>query len=599
MIPRAGWARAFVPLLGFLLVSCAITFPAIRHLGDRAIGIPAHPNLQADIFFIETISASMRDGHYIRWFTTDRTSFPFGQTFNSRERHSLHLYLASLLRFAPPPFGTHNLAMMIFLALNGFAMYLLAREFFASRAVSFASGILFMLNSYTLVKATIGSLQKVTQFWLPLYVVFLLRLRRGAGRGDFLLALLFLQLMMLNYPVYAYYALLFTVALMIYDLVQKKPAWTFPGQGALLIGSFLACSIGIDHMLGLSGPQGDYRFFHGLPPHLIRTVTFDLLHPFGFHLPPPTDLSMGLSISLCIAAAFAAMRGKGLTRFFFVCAVLFIVLASGPYLFNDLGIVHILGRRVILPHYFLYELTPATYGEGLLGPVRALPIAALCLALLGGTALAELTKDRGRAKRAALILCFLAVYLTELHIRFPGLFPLRVCEPRIPHFFTDLRKTPGGALLNLPLEKPPGQLYSFYSTISGRKMMNPHGGGDIAVPFPAAAESMSMKRDFIARLAEWDVRYIIIHRDLVGPMGLAARPGPPGGGPPRQGGPRRYGPEQSPRGDSAFLRDKEWLERLCGKPVDYQADAIIVYTVPMTARTKEPPHAEHPAHTMQ
>ncbi|MCX5796300.1 MAG: hypothetical protein NTY77_12465 [Elusimicrobia bacterium] len=553
----AGLSRALLPLLGFLLVSCAVTFPAIRHLGDRVIGLPAHSNVQGEVFWTELMSASMRDGHYLRWFVTDRSNFPFGQTFGPRERHSLHLYLAALLRFAPGPFGTYNLAKMVFLALNGFAMYLLARELFASRAVSFASGILFMLDSYALVKATIGSLQKILLFWLPLYAVFLLRLRRGGQRGDLLCALLLLQLMMLSYPLYAYYALLFTVALMAYDLIEKRAFSAFAGRGALLMGLFFACSLCVDRLLGLGGPRSGFRFFHGNPPLLNLAATFDLLHPFGFHLAPPTDLSMGLSISLCAAAVWAAARGKGLTRFFFACAVLFVVVASGPYVFRGLDCVRILGRRVILPYYVLYRLTPFTYGEGLLAPLRALPIAAVCLALLGGTALAELTKGCGRAKRTALVLCFLAVYLAELHVRFPHLFPLRVNEPRIPHFFMDLRKTPGGALLNLPLIKP-GHLYMFYSAVSGHKMMNAYRSDRIAVPFPAAADSLSLKRRFIARLAQWDVRYIIIHRDVL-----------------------------NQQGDSAFLRDAGWLERFCGPPVDYGDDRIVVYTVPRVARAHE------------
>ncbi|MDD5629576.1 MAG: methyltransferase, partial [Elusimicrobia bacterium] len=570
LIPRAV-KRALLPLLGFLLVSCAVTFPVVLHLGDRVIGIPNHPNQQADIFFIETMSASLREGRYIRWFVTDRSNFPVGQTFNPRERHSLHLYLASLFRSAPQPFGTYNLAMLVFLALNGFAMYLLAREFFASRAVSFASGILFMLNSYTLVKATIGSLQKVALFWLPLYMVFLLRLRRSHGLGDLLAALLFLQLMMLTYPVYACYALIFTAVLMAYDLVRKQRSWTFAGQAALLIGLFFACSVGVDYLLGLRGPHPVYQFFLGggtalhrfwpggeLSPN--RHLTFDILHPFNFHLAPPTDLSMGLSISLCAAALWAAMRSTGLTRFFFACAVLFIVLASGSFVFDDRGIVRILGCRIMLPHHVLFKLVPVTYGEPLLGPIRALPIAAICLALLGGTALAALAKDRGGRGRAALILCFLAVYLAELHLRFPGLFPLRVSEPRIPRFFRELRRTPGGALLNLPLTRT-GHRYGFYSAVSGHKMMNPHLSDRIAIPVPAAAESLETKQEFIARLSQWDVRHIVIHRNA--------------GDIPFIRGARWYGPMESP-----VLKETQWLARLCGKPVDYPDDQILVYTVP-------------------
>jgi hypothetical protein len=541
-------------LVSFFAVTIIITFPVILHLNDRAIGSLKHPGLEGELFFERNTLHNAKNGSFGRLFKTDLVSYPCGQDISLRVANSLHLYFSLPLTVIFTPLAAYNILVIIILTLNGFMMYLLARDFFQSRIISFCAGLYFMLNSYVLLKISMGFLQKVSLFWLPLYLLCLLRLLDKKRNIYLFGSAIFLFLIKLSYPPYAYYALIFTLALAGYDLINTGGTPLFSKKVFLIIIVFAVSVLLFDfYMIGFRVLSKGHLSFQKILLPLMPYGQIDVSHPLRSMLPAPTNLPFGISLLGVFLGVYAAFLKKGLPRFFLVVVVACFVISAGPYLMINGKPWAIFNQKVILPYYFLYKYTPSVYGEGLILPIRIFPILNICLAMLIGYALtiiAQKVSSKGAVIAASL---FILIYLLENLVLFPELFPVRSSELKVAEFYRQIRDEKFEAILNLPIsgKREITNLYCYYATLCNKKIMNAYDDARLCINVPSLFDGAAIKKKFIQQLTKWDVRYIVIHKNLFEDVDT-----------------------------TSSSRDLEWLIDFCGAPVNYENDKLLVYRIP-------------------
>jgi hypothetical protein len=537
----------------FFAVTIIVTFPVILHLNGRAIGSLEHSGLEGELFFERNTLYNAQNGDFSHLFRTDLVSYPYGQDISLRVMNSLHLYFSLPLTALFTPTIAYNILAIILLTLNGFTMYLLAKYFFPSKLVSFCAGLFFMLNSYVLLKISMGFLQKINLFWLPIYFLCLFRLLNEKRNIYLFGSVMFLFLVKLSYPPYAYYALIFTLALAGYDLINTRGEVFFSKKVFLIIILFVASIFLFDfYIMGFKIlSPGNLSFKKNLPSLMLQGQ-IDILHPFRSMLGAPTNLPFGISLSGVFLGIYAAFLKKGLPRFFLAVIVICFIISAGPYLMINGKPFAIFNHKVVLPFYFLYKYTPSVYGEGLILPIRIFSILNICLALLIGYALTIIAKKITRKGGLIMASLFITIFLLENLILFPELFPIRSSEPKIPEFYRKIKDEKFEAILNLPVsgKRAIGNLYCYYAVIANKKIMNAYDDSRLCINIPDPSDDMNIKKKFIQQLAEWDVRYIVIHRSLFKNI------------------------------DTVRERDSEWLVDFCGYPVNYENDKLLVYRIP-------------------
>jgi len=543
----------------FLIIAIIITFPLILHLNDRVIGMIKHPGLQGELFQERNILYNMKKGNFIHWFITDLVNYPKGQDLGLKISHSLHLFFSLPLSVLFGPISAYNILVIITFALNGFMMYLLAKDFFPSKSVAFSSGLFFMFNPYILLKINMGFLQKITLFWLPLYFLCLFRLLKKRKNIYIFGSSLFLLLVSLTYPPYAAYAILFTIILLVYNLVKTKGSLHFLKNVFSVIILFLAAEFLIIYIFDIRIFSSLYEFSYKDPPFFIPHGYIDIFHPFKFYLPYPTNLPMGLSLVVTGLGIFAAFLNRGFPRFLLITAVVFMIIAAGPYLMINEKPMIVFNHKIILPYYLFYKYTPYVYGKDLVLPIRTFPILNICFALLIGYALSRLAKKIPKKCFIIVIFLFLFIYFFENLIRFPELFPISMSRLDIPKFYRKIKDEDFEAILNLPVylprsyERNISSIYCYYATIANKKIMNSYDGKEFSISFPEGSDSIELKRQFVYQLSKWGVRYILVHKELLEEIRCNMFNG---------------------------TNDFEWLAYFCGFPTDYENDKLIVYRIP-------------------
>jgi hypothetical protein len=517
-------AKPWRPLLAsavLVAVAIGLTWPASVHPDRFVPGGLGRPTLDGEVFLADVMRDAVLTGHPLRWFVTDLVNFPLGQDLGPRVAHSFQLYLELLAVLPFGPLYGLGVAGAMLLAMNGLAAFALGRRVLRDDAAALVTGLFFELNTFTLVKLSLGSMHKTTQFWLPLLLLALLRLAERASLRSVLPAFGVLTLGYLCYPVYAFYALLFTGLFVAWEALARR-RWRMLGLGALLLLGFAAVNLGLDRLQGFSVGGEASAVPPEVMPEFFPNGTLDLLHPFGQVLAPPTGLPIGLSVvGVALAVVALAWRGASLERFLGAGALLFVLLAGGSWVAVHGRPVEVAGVPLYLPHKLLIEALPTFYGSGvgLFFPIRALPVAFLCLALLGGFAVQRLARGVGVPSWTVAALAAL-LYVGEHRLRFPTITPAQSGPIELPAILGGIAADPdGAAILHLPptRETAACHRYCLYSSVTGLKSVNPYDREGLWLEVPTSRSPAVARQEFVDRLLAADVRLVMVHGDYRGP----------------------------------------------------------------------------------
>lgn len=552
-----------VLLLFFLLVS-VLVFPVPLHPRRIIIGNIEHPGLMGELFQQWNFSHNVRSGRLTRYYYSELVSFPEGQDLRHNIGFPLNLFMYLPLVWLYDLIASYNILVMVTLTLNGFCAYLLARYLTRSFWPSLLGGILFLLSPYVLLKLEMGFLQKAILWWIPLFLLNLIRFLNSKEKKYAARAGIFWALILFTYAPYGIYALPAGLIFMGWELIKDKSqfrgiifrGWPFavPAVPAVVFLVFFLAPEKLPPSAGpvpfsiLVAPLGSLDLFH-----LFR------FFPYRGFIPQVESLPLGVSMVGLGLAVVAFFRRRPYSRPFLILALFFIILAIGPYLSQ--------GGRLLsslpFPYYFLTSYLPR--GERLGFPIRALPFSSLALSILAALALSHLGRFRRRTP-AFLCLGVILMAAAEKKVLLPELFP-PVKSSALLSPGLEWLKNRGGVVLHLPFngERDEQLKYHYISARTDTRMMNRFTDLHLQFPVPPLpAPPPSAMADYLSRLDKSGVDLILIHPRLIEDDSF----------------PAAFRPVTAERPEKYTLKDVEIFRVWCGKPLYEDPDEFIAYRVP-------------------
>jgi len=411
----------------FILTTFALTGFFINGNG-KVIGNINHPNSQGEILLTDIMKKSLCDYKILNWTNTNFLNYPYGEQLSETIKHTFHLYISGTLAIFINTISAYNITFFIIILFNAYCMFLLANFIFKSYRLSFLAGLFYMFNIYVLLKINMGSLHKSSIFFIPLYILFLLKLADTPKVSYLILTFILLILNHLQYPMYSLYCLIFSVIFITYRLLKNKKIKEFKYFIAIIVLSFIFL-----YWIGAVGKiTTDMYFYENDPWNL------NFMYPIKNYLAHPTALPVGISPIILFLALIGFFYTKT-ARFYFLTAIFFIILSFGYF-------ITINSMKIPLPFYFLTEFIKFFSGMILHAPIRALPMAYVCL-IISAIFGVKIICDKFGKK---IIYIMAAAFFLELFFLYPELFPIKTTNI-IKYDIAGKIKNKNGNILFLPL----------------------------------------------------------------------------------------------------------------------------------------------------
>jgi hypothetical protein len=459
-------------LLG--LLATVMTWPLAAHFATHVPGDPADPGdywaYYWDLWWVKTaIFDEGRSPLYTSLlYRPDGTSLYF---------HSLLLapsVIMSPITATLGPTFSYNLLVWLSFAGSAWGTYALLLTLCgrnSSRPAAFAAAVVYAFSAYRFSRM-MGHLDLLSTEWLPLALLFLVRLWRAGGRLNGLGVLIFTALTALTnwylgaslalFMVVALFQLWFTAGWRAAALALRRVA--LPVLAAALVAS--PAWIGLLHHGGAGGrltdPLGDCiansadvlgfvlpSSAHPIWGHAVAATRHDLFGPRDNVVENTVFLGF---VPLALALLGWRQAASWENRIFRSAFVTFTVLSLGPHLLIAGRTLRIAGHAVPMPYQLLMQLP---YGSLAHAPARFVLTAGLALAILAGLGAHRLMRDRSaRAARAyAAVIATLALFETAA-------VPYPLARVHVPAAYDHLPHggSTSGVLLEVPIPDWPAQL---------------------------------------------------------------------------------------------------------------------------------------------
>ncbi|MFQ6099792.1 MAG: hypothetical protein ACE5OS_00955 [Anaerolineae bacterium] len=510
----------------FLCLTLVITYPLPAQLTTHLAG--GDYDVWARPWATWWTKTALREG--LDLYHTDMLFYPLGVSLVYHSFSHVNTAIALLLEPLVGPIGAHNVTVLLAYLLSGLGMYALARHVTGSPSAGLVAGLIFAFSTYHIDQSS--HLIALTTQWIPLWILFVIRLFRGkCPFRHGLLAALFLALTALSSWHLLLFSLLWLGFYLLYLLVweRERIRWaTLCLMGVvtlIVIGPFL-----FPLLRGLPSSQGGVQD-EALVPYRgendIDVLTFFVpsrLHPLLGPLVTPLHRRIGrrqvflgyatLALALLGAVVTVARRRSkaGPVWFWALSTLVFFSMSLGAYVrFNG-----VLSRRPLQP----WLLPLAKFVRD---PTRFTVMTTLGLAVLAALGVAWLVQRACPSARPWIVVGLSGLVLFEF---LPWPFP--TTPVNVPQFYEQLRQDPDTfALADVPVRQLElRRLSMFYQTVHQKPIV----GGIVARTPPGAyafidrhpilsaftgGDQESPGDDVsrhLAALADAGVRYLVLHR---------------------------------------------------------------------------------------
>lgn len=524
-----AWAKRSWPWLSYLMAGVLFAVLTILMTWPLVLRMTTHfAGADVDVFhntwytwWTEKAILEGRSLYYTRFMF-----FPRGTSLAFHNSSYANSALELLFRPLLGSLAAYNATVILAHALSGFGMYCLVRYVSGDSTGAFLAGLAFAFFPYRMNESAHPNV--VSTQWMPLYLLFLLRLlREGRKRYAFLGALFFVLNALSGWHLVAF-ATLLTVAYLAYSLAFERASWSWATVRNLAMVAGLISLVLVpllyplaQELLTTSGSYFGVDLKDGrgndllsfLLPAEAHPVLGRLAEPLYAKIKPGRAAYLGVMVlALSLVGALACWRHS---RFWVLLALSSALLSLGPHLTvggHDLGVLLPWSVAVV----WLFR-----------NPFRLGLLLGLALAVTSGLGLsAVLHRLAGRRSRwrwpvgvgVTALLLFEYLYL-----------PFPTTPAVASGFYADLSAVPGqGAVLGLPMGRHASKRYMYYQTIHGRPQVEgmvsrtPAGAyasieaapalrslrrcGEYALP-PAGLPSI------LDDLSELGIEYAIVHKD--------------------------------------------------------------------------------------
>lgn len=273
----------------------------------------------------------------------------------------------------------YNIFMVVLMAVNGIACFMLLNHIYKDALSAFIGGLFFCINPYVFYQANSGRPEQTAIFWIPLFILFLLKMKERKNKTYPIIAALLLVLASLSYWYYGIFLLIFTVLFLLYFFFLKKDdILNLAKNTTLLLCLYCVCMFLLFFypVLVLGIYPGGYELIKPFPAfkdillnktpayfnYMIRhTATHNLPYPF-----------LATTVTIIVLSLLNVKSWKN-NLFYIITASFFFILALGPYL-------EISGHVIALPYILLYYIIP--FFSRLWWPINCFSVVLACMAIL-------------------------------------------------------------------------------------------------------------------------------------------------------------------------------------------------------------------------
>jgi len=525
-------------LLAYGLLAVTMTWPAIARLGTHLVG--AGNDLRTHQWTFWWVKKAITQGH--NPFYSDLIFHPLGVSLASHNIAWLNIAAWLPLQAIVGSNAAYSLIFIAIFALNGFAMYLLAREWTGSSPAAFIGGLIYGFWPYTLSHYDHPNMILVC--WVPLVLLYLRRALENGQKRDALLTAVFLaligvsrwQLLVMGGVVIGLYLL--------YKCLADKACRTRRTLGLWALMGLVAAGL----MAPLAIPVVLAQLTRTYPEDLFidqqATAQTDLL---AYVLPSRYHSLWGdaafrlyreligervrvpfLGYTAIVLALYGTVKRWRSARFWVLAALVYIVLALG----SQLRVGNQFYPQVPMPYRLVEDLF---FIRALRKPHRFNLFVGLPVGMLAAWGMTALLRQRSSGLKSALLATVVGALILFEYCPIP--YP--ITRPTTPVWYQQLAQEDGRfAVLDLPMHlQVSNKHYMFYQITHGKPLVE----GRIARP-PREAFAFLDSTPFLKRLrqdnvmdpdlmdvthqlrtlAEADVRYVILHKEFATPEQLAA-----------------------------------------------------------------------------
>ncbi|MFQ3567677.1 MAG: hypothetical protein SNJ59_11830 [Aggregatilineales bacterium] len=325
--------RHLLVAAGYLAVAIISTWPLITALDRRLIGHPFGDSYEY-AHHIWWIHHALRTGQPL--FFQPLLLYPDGLSALWLWSAPLQSFPAWLMLFAMPLPAAFNLAALLTLALNGWAMWLLAsRALVPGRhAAALVAGLVFMLYPTFQGQLAAGHTGLLVVWPLPLYVLLLLRLREGGSAQRIILAGVLLAVSLWGNPLNLIFLVL-PITVVFAAVLFARREWEALRRmlAAVVLGLLLAAVFIVPLLLEPSGTlaeEGSVRYsaalFGLVAPSFYHPLFSGLEYPRRIMGVDPFELASYAGATVIVLALLALRKTRG--------ARLWLLLAAGAWVFS-------------------------------------------------------------------------------------------------------------------------------------------------------------------------------------------------------------------------------------------------------------------------
>jgi len=521
------WQSVMI-LLVYELVALMMTWPAVARLNTHLAGGWWDTLVHQWTFW--WVRQSIATG--LNPFETDLLFYPVGVSLASHNIAWLNIALWLPLQAIVGRYPGYSMLFISTFALNGFAMYLLARDWTGSRRAAFVAGLIYGFWPYTMSHTDHPNMILIC--WVPLALLYIRRTLDNGRKRDAVLSGIFValigitrwQLLVMGGVILGLYVL--------YRCLTDKGCRTWRSLGLLGLTGMVAVIL----IVPVAAPVVSFQVTRSFPEDIAVAEPLayqaDLLayvlpsqdHPaWGSQFAPYREnLDIEnvlrppfLGYAVVALALYGTVKRWRQARFWLLAACVYLVLALGP----ELRVNGQLYPGVPMPYRLVGEwfLTPIVRRPHRFNLFLGLPVA--MLAALGVT---ELLCRRPLRNKASVVVAVIGVVILFEYC----LIPYRTMLPATPDWYYQLAEERGDfGVLDLPMH-PRGydKWYMLYQITHQKPIVEGH-----VSRIPREAYTFLDSTPFLKKLyeenvmdpglvdvtyqlrplAEADVRYIILH----------------------------------------------------------------------------------------
>jgi len=399
--------NVFIITFIFIFLAMIFTYPIILNLDKIPIGLDHGQNIWNFWWFKKSLLELQLPTVY-----TDYIYYPYGVPLVFSTTTELNSLISIPLQTIFGLVETYNLILIFMFVLSGVSTFLLVRYLTKCKLSAFISAFIFAFSPYLIARIWGGHLNMLSVGWIPLYVLFLIKMFKEPCKKNVFFASLFLSFTCFSSWQYGIFMFVFTAFYLLYNIIfnrrkilNKKSIINF---SLLVLFFFIITSPFLIPKISFI-IDNPYRI---LKVHQAESniLSLDLLSPispsqtqtisdflpdytmqYKYTTPWENTGYIGFTVIILMIISifiFLKYKKKNTIGFWIFSFIMFFLLTLGSYLYIGGSEITIFGSSIPMPYNLFRDYFPLfSMGRG---PSRFIVLVVLSASIIVGFGLREI-----------------------------------------------------------------------------------------------------------------------------------------------------------------------------------------------------------------